>query len=62
MQWGWGGGGGRANVHFENKHWETSAPKISSGGGGGEAGGGQMSELHFQLGGKCPLIDLVIGG
>ena len=44
---------------------ETSICKISTEGrgvGGRGGGGGQMSRLHFQLGGKCPLIDLLIGG
>ena len=43
--------------------------KISTGGAGAEGGKrphqsklwGQMSRLHFQLGGECPLIDLLNG-
>ena len=56
MQWGGGGGGGGGggtNVHFENKHWETSAPKISSGGGGG-AGGGNV-RIAFSTGGQMSI-------
>ena len=51
---------GGQTSNCENKHW-----------GCGSIGGkrphqnklwGQMSRLHFQLGGKCPLIDLLNGG